>query len=264
MVGDRDFACGSSYNGIGTTKSVITPTDLRLFVSEVQLIRADNTPVAVALEQDGIWQYKNLALIDFEDGNGPCRNGTKGIRTSVTGSVPAGDYRGLKFTLGVPMALNHGDPTVAPSPLNITAMFWNWQGGYRFLKFDFSSPGLARAAQAQSGHMMHGGGHGAASGFAVHLGSTQCQSPSPTQAPSSCGNPNRAAVAFDRFDVAKDTVVVDVGALLAGTNVDVNTSNTSPGCMSSPDDPDCKDIMQRLGLSYGSAAPGKPVLFRMR
>lgn len=263
VIGDRDFVCGNSYAAIGTTKSTITPTDLRLYVSNVRLVRADGTAVPVELEQDGIWQHKNLALLDFEDGSGPCRNGTKGVRRELTGRAPTGDYRGVRFTFGVPFELNHGDPTIAPSPLNVTALFWNWQGGYRFLKFDFNSQGLARAARA-AGHGGHGGDHGAASGFAVHLGSTRCQSGGPTQPAKACENPNRVEVEFERFDPAKNEVVIDVGAIIGGTDIDVNTPNTSPGCMSFPGDPDCKEIMRRLGLPYDGAAAGKQMLFRMR
>ncbi len=265
VIGDRDFACGSSYAAIGTSNSTITPTDLRLYISDPRLVRGDGAEVPLALDQDGTWQHKNVALLDFEDGSGPCRNGNKGMRKTVTGRASAGDYKTLRFTLGVPFALNHADPTIAPSPLNLTAMFWNWQGGYRFLKFDFSSQGLARTAQAQGGQRRHGGDHGAAAGFAVHLGSTRCQSPSPTQPPKSCESPNRVAVELERFDPDKSTVVIDVGALVSGTNVDVNTPGTSPGCMSFPGDADCKDIMRRLGLGYdGAPAAGRQLVFRLQ
>jgi peptidoglycan/LPS O-acetylase OafA/YrhL len=73
------------------------------------------------------------------------------------------------------------------------------------------------------------------------------------------------AVAFDRFDVTKQTVVADIGAVLAGVNVDVNAPNTSPGCMSFPGDADCPPVMGALGLAYGGvAAPGPQRLFSIR
>jgi uncharacterized repeat protein (TIGR04052 family) len=217
--------------------------------------------VPVTLAQDGMWQLDNLALLDFEDGSGPCRNGTAGTNTEVRGSVPAGRYTGLRFTLGVPFARNHGDPTTAPAPLNLTALFWNWQGGYKFVKFDTASSGLNGA------HAMAGAGHGggAASGFSVHLGSTVCASAARTEAPSSCQNPNRVTVQFERFDAATQTVVADIGAVLADANVDVNAPRTSPGCMSFPNDADCPPVMGALGLGYGGvAAPGPQRLFTVR
>jgi uncharacterized repeat protein (TIGR04052 family) len=238
------------------------PDVVRPVFDPLALVDEAGRAVPVALVQDGVWQIDNIALLDFENGTGPCRNGTTGLNTEVRGTVPAGRYVGLRFTLGVPFARNHGDPTVAPSPLNLTAMFWNSQGGYKFVKFDTASSGLQAApAAAGSGH-----GRAAASGFSVHLGSTMCAAPSRTEAPKAeCANPNRVAVAFERFDATKQTVVADIGAVLASANVDVNAPNTSPGCMSFPGDADCPPVMGALGLSYGgAAAPGPQRLFSVR
>ena len=262
QINGQPFACGQSYAGVGTTRSTVTPSDYRFYVSDVSLVDEAGRAVPVTLAQDGVWQLDNIALLDFENGSGPCRNGTTGMNTEVRGTVPAGRYVGLRFTLGVPFARNHGDPTVAPSPLNLTAMFWNWQGGYKFVKFDTASSGLQAAPAAA------GAGHGgaAASGFSVHLGSTMCAAASRTEAPKAeCTNPNRVAVAFERFDATKQTVVADIGAVLAGANVDVNAPNTSPGCMSFPGDADCPPVMGALGLAYGGAAAfGPQRLFSIR
>ena len=260
-INGQPFVCGQSYPEVGTTKSTLTPSDLRFYISEVVLLRADGQAVPVELTQDGVWQLENIALLDFEDGSAACRNGTPALNTAVRGTVPAGDYRGVRFTLGVPFERNHGDPTVAPAPLNNTAMFWNWQGGYKFLKFDSASSGrpvtVAPPAPA---------GGGSASGFSVHLGSTVCASAGRTTAPSApCQNPNRVSVEFKDFDVTRHRVVLDIGRVLAGANVDVNAPNTSPGCMSFPKDADCPPVMGALGLAYdGVPAPGAQQLFRMR
>ena len=258
-VNGAPFACGKSYPNIGTTKSTITPSDFRFFVSAIELLTSDGKAVPVALNQDGVWQYKNVALVDFEDGAGPCGNGTNAIHTEVTGTVPNGSYAGIRFTMGIPFELNHGDPTIAPSPLNITAMFWNWQGGYKFLRTDMASTGLSAKPATKKMAMEHGAkaahGHDDAAGYSVHLGSTMCASGSPTESPSSCKNPNRVTVTFTRFDIAKNTIVADLGAILAGANVDHNAPNTSPGCMSFPKDSDCPAVMNALGLPYDGKAP---------
>ena len=71
-------------------------------------------------EQDGLWQYENVALLDFEDKTGGCRDvGTVETNAQVVGTVPEGDYTGLTFDLGVPFELNHIDASTAPSPLNV-------------------------------------------------------------------------------------------------------------------------------------------------
>lgn len=256
QVNGQPFECGRSYASVGTTKSTITPSDFRMYVSEVHLIDAAGKAVPVRLDQDGVWQLGDTALIDFENGSGPCRNGTAATNTTVRGSVPAGAYTGVRFTLGVPFARNHGDPTVAPAPLNSTAMFWTWQGGYKFLKFDTAStgqPALTAPPAADGG--------GGASGFSVHLGSTLCASPSRTQPPTACANPNRVMVQFDRFDLARNSIVADIGAVLAAANVDVNAPGTSPGCMSFLKDADCPPVMSALGLAYEGRAADAPQRF---
>ncbi|MEM6611072.1 MAG: MbnP family copper-binding protein [Cyanobacteria bacterium P01_C01_bin.72] len=138
-VGESEFACGESYDGVGTEESTITPKDFRFYVSDLALIDDAGNAIPVELEQDGKWQYENTVLLDFEDGTGTCDNGTAAINTEVFGTVPEGDYQSLQFTLGVPEELNHNDAAIAPSPLNLTSMWWNWQGGYKFLRVDLET-----------------------------------------------------------------------------------------------------------------------------
>jgi len=252
----QPFECGKSYKDVGTTRSTIVPSDFRMYISQVQLTTADGQSVPVHLTQDKTWQLEGIALLDFENGQGPCRNGTPPMNTVIRGTVPAGQYKGVTFTVGVPFDRNHGDPTVAPAPLSSTAMFWNWQGGYKFMKFDTASSGRPQIAAKPA---PQGGGN--ASGFSVHLGSTLCASLSRTQAPTACKNPNRIEVTLADFDVKKNKVVVDIGQVLAGVNVDINAPKTSPGCMSFPNDPDCPAIMNALGLSYDGKAPNGPQQF---
>ncbi len=249
MVGSEAFACGRSYDGIGTTKARITPSDFRFYVSEVQLLDRAGKPTPVDLVQDRKWQHRGVALIDFEDKSGPCLNGTAETNLMVRGSAPAGDYAGIRFTLGVPFQLNHEDATLAYSPLNLSGLFWSWLGGYKFLRLDMTTAGP---------------------GFVVHLGSTACQPAGMTtgragahaghggaggaasQRPARCDNPNRPVVTFAIFDPEKDVVVADVAALLARTDVTVNQPGTALGCLSAADDRDCAGVMAAFGLPAGT------------
>ena len=253
QINGQAFECGKSYSGVGTTKSTITPSDFRLYVSQVVLLTTDGKAVPVALTQDKTWQLENIALLDFENGQGPCRNGTPAMNMSVRGSVPMGNYSGVKFTVGVPFERNHGDPTVSPAPLSSTAMFWNWQGGYKFIKFDMASSGQPVVTAPPAAH-----GGGSASGFSVHLGSTVCASASRTQAPSGCQNSNRMEIRLSDFNPANNVVAIDMGRVLANSNVDINTAGTSPGCMSFPKDADCPAVMGALGLAYDGAPATGP------
>ena len=251
-VAATPFTCARSYEGIGATASTVEVADFRVYVSNVRLIGADGSETPIALDQDGIWQVTDVALLDFEDATGTCVNGTPGMNTTMRGTVPAGDYRGLAFDIGVPFALNHGDPTLAPAPLNLTAMFWNWQGGYKFVKVELSSTGQPVTHEANRG-------------WALHLGSTGCASEARTVAPAAeCANPNRVAVRFDGFDPAANTVVLDVAPVLALANIDVNAPETSPGCMSFLNDDDCIPVLPRLGLGFRDIPAGAQMFATMR
>jgi len=265
----KPFACGAQYEGVGMKKSTVTPQDLRFFVSEVELLDASGKAVPVTLDQDGIWQYKSVALIDLEDGKGACRNGNAAMHSALTGTAPAGQYTGLRFTVGVPFELNHGNPISAPSPLNMTAMFWSWQGGYKSIRAEVALAGnAAKPAEpmvdnAASAHSDAPGDRTPrSSGFPVHLGSTGCASASPTTGPATqCKNPNRVLVTLPVFNPATDVVIFDLGKLLAESDVTTNTPNTAPGCMSGENDPDCIPIMKALGLPFRNAPASPQVVF---
>lgn len=232
-VGTQDAACGTAtpYEGLGTADSTVTFNDLRFYVSNVRL-RAGAEEVPMNLEQDGTWQYRDVALLDFENGMAGC-SGTTETNTRVVGTVPPGTYDGIVFDLGVPFALNHADLAAAPSPLNVAAMWWTWQLGYKFLRVDMA---------VQDGE-----------GWNVHVGSVMCDSPGPTDPPENeCDRPNRARIALTGFDPATDTVVLDLAALLADADLSTNAGDT-PGCQSFPDDSgDCTPLFPKLGLDFAT------------
>ncbi|MEL6903307.1 MAG: MbnP family copper-binding protein [Cyanobacteria bacterium J06606_4] len=260
QVGEETFACGETYSlGVGATP--VTAMDFRFYVSQVSLLDAAGNEVPLVLQQDGKWQHQDVALLDFEDKSGACGNGTTETRTQVVGSVPAGEYTGLKFTLGVPFNLNHIDSTLAPSPLNLTSMWWNWNFGYKFARIDLMPEmDMTRVRQDGHGGSEHGG-HGTDSqAFAIHLGSVGCQLDA-AEAPVVCSIPNRTDVVFSDFDPAENVVVADLAALLSNTNLAENEKDTAVGCMSSPEDSDCAGIMQSLGLPFNEQPPGEQRFF---
>lgn len=249
-VSGKPFSCSDTYEGLGSKATAVKGIDYRLFVSGAALLRADGSAQPIALEQDGKWQLDDLALLDFEDGSGGCSTGTAETNTSLRGTVPEGDYVGLTFTLAVPFDKNHNDPTLAAAPLNTTAMFWNWQGGYRFVRID-----LVPVEKAADGPK----------GWFLHLGSTMCPAASKTERPTAeCKNPNYLPVSFAAFDPASNVVVIDPAAVVAEADLTANAPETSPGCMSFPGDADCNTVMGKLGLPYGDIPAGTQKLVTMR
>lgn len=244
LINGAAFTCGDTYSSVGVANTTITPVDYRFYVHDVTLVAADGTEEVVELDQDGTWQRANVALLDFENGSGPCVNGTSPMNTSVRGTVPAGSYTGLRFTLGVPEDLNHADQTTAAAPLDLTSLFWSWNGGYKFLRIDHTSE-----AQPE--------------GWFVHLGSTGCTpSGDPTVPATSCANPHRPIFEFASFDWQTDEVAADLGSLLANSDVTRNTG--AKGCMSFPNDPECHVVMNNLGLPYEGSQPSGQSFFSIR
>lgn len=233
LVAGQKAECGRTYEGIGTSESAFSLEDFRLFVHDVRVVTADGREVPVALEQDGRWQHEDVALLDFETGGSACPAGNAETNTRLRGTVPeAGPFVGLRFTVGVPFELNHEDVTLAPPPLNTSAMFWSWQSGYKFVRID------GRTDEGAP--------------FFFHLGSTGCDGDPLVGGVTACARPNRVEVRIEEFDPEQEKLEVDLAALFAGN--DLASDEADPGCMSDPEDPDCAPIFERLGLDLGGAS----------
>jgi uncharacterized repeat protein (TIGR04052 family) len=237
QFGDAEARCGEVFGGLGMTGENCEVLDLRFFVSNIRLINHDGEEVPLVLDQDDRWQVENVALLDFEDATGGCGDsGTASRNSVVLGSVPEGHYHGVVFDIGVPFELNHSDMAAAPAPLNVSAMFWTWAAGRKFLRVD---------VKTESGTQWN-----------VHVGSTMCESDGATDPPvSACGRPNRAAIGFSEFDHEHDVIVLDVQELLAAVDVTQDTPGSSAGCQSFPgDEAECTNVFPKLGLDFATGA----------
>lgn len=269
----QTFDCDGQFESVGTSDATVKVSEYKLYISRVRMLDVDGNEVPVELDEDGLWQHNGVALLDFENGQGNCSNGTAQTNTSVIGKVSSGEYTGVSFDIGVPFELNHVDPTLAASPMNLTSMFWNWRGGYRFMRVDLANVnamgkegkmhGKGDGKMQSKENKMHGKGHGhgGGRGWSLHIGSTGCTAATPTTAPSSCSSPNRIQVKLEDFDAETDTLVVDPANVLSPVDVTTNTPETPPGCMSSPRDPECSAIFTQLGLD---AAQGDQQLIYIR
>jgi len=239
MVGNDYFSCGASYDGLGTAGSTLTLNDFRFYVSNVRLVDADGHEEPVALEQDGMWQVDDVALLDFENG---CGEGNPEMNLEVVGEVPAGDYVGVRFDVGVPFELNHQNSAAAPAPLNLTSMFWSWAGGYKFVRVDGDSVDIP--------------------GWRFHLGSTGCEGDPMAGGVTSCAQPNRASVSLDGFDPESDVIIADLAMLVDLVDLSSDT-NGSPGCMSGLTDLECEGYFHSLGLPFDGAPAPAQTFFRL-
>lgn len=234
QVADQPVECGQIYSGVGEgVQNTYQVNDFRFYIADVHL-HGNGRTVDVDLEQDGVWQFENLALLDFEDGCGDA--GTPEMNKTITGT-PQGDITGLDefcFTLGVPFDKNHIDEATADSPLNASGMLWAWTSGRKFLRVDgVGDPGGQNVA------------------YNVHLGSTGCVDSGGDPAPDSqCNFSNRAEFCLTDFDPSSDVVVADLAVALEHANIVVNTPDTQPGCMSANADPECIPVLPHIGLDF--------------
>lgn len=228
-MGEQPFGCSDTYTLHGIE---VQPTDLRLFISEVELLRPDGEAVPLTLDEVPGWQTRNVALLDFENGSGACVNGTPDTRYEVSGYAPPGPVRGVRFTIGVPFEVNHADPARAEGPLSLTSLHWGWQAGYKFLTAGLRGEGL---------------------NWQVHLGSTACQGPATNV--SGCDHPNRARIELGTFDIELRSIPLQVDALVAAETLASDAPREARnGCMAEVEDPGCEPVFRGLGLDAAGAS----------
>ncbi len=270
VAGNAPVSCEAPIAGLGTTSQTADLKDLRFFVSDVKLLRKDGTGVSVKLKANKDYRVTgakgSVTLIDLENGKGACaEEGTPGTNASVIGTVPRGTYVGVRWSLGVPFALNHTNTAGAAGPLGLSAMAWSWQFGRKFVKVEFADPAAA-GTQPTSGMKMQmampgttpaptpAAGAWAAPTYFVHVGSTGCTGNPATGNAVSCLAANRSTVKLAKFNPTTQQIAVDVAQLVAGNDL-AKSPDMMPGCMSGPADPECGSEFKALGISW--SADGK-------
>lgn len=243
-LGDQPFACGREFSGVGTGAATVSPLDFRMYVHEVALVRASGERVPLAIRDDATWQHDGLVLLDFEDGSGTCMTGSPRTNLEVRGSVPAhDDYTGVEFIVGVPEEMNHLDGATAAAPLNAQGLWWSWAGGYKYIRLD-----VRPRTQPE---------------FYFHLGATSCDGS--VKDGFECAFANRPRIRLEGFDPDADEIAVDALQILAGVDVERvpdGTTDTLPGCMAFPGDPECPAMLAPLGLRFESEQPaGEQAVF---
>jgi uncharacterized repeat protein (TIGR04052 family) len=205
----------------------VSLTDLRFYVHDVRVVTADGDQVPLTLLADSLWQNGTVVLLDFENGEGRCTNGTQPVNRSVRGMAPAGEYVGLMFRIGVPEELNHQNPLVAEAPLNYSFMHWHWSTGYKFLR-----AGIANDLD----------------GFWMHLGSSRCAGAT------GCGSANRPLIELPAHVPGRDIVVLDLLRLIEGVDL---ADGVPSDCSSGPAEAAaCANPFAALGLDFTTGASG--------
>lgn len=193
-------------------------TQLQFFISDIQI-----------QIQDGKWRTPKLTKSPHQSNNSVllgehCEHSNVlnniNWQVSLVKNTNVTNLNRIRFTLGLPFAVNHLNPLTQESPLNIPSMFWGWQKGHKFLRLEMMT---------------------ADDNWIFHLGSVGCQASSPLRAPAqSCRYPNRYTFELP-LTQDNNTVVLELAALLNTLELSAQTS-----CQSSPNNVSCLTLVNNL------------------
>lgn len=189
---------------------------LRFFISDVAF-KSSGRWQTVDL-QTNAWQTGNVSLLSLVTPD--CELTELNRQLTFKAEHKWQDAEAVRFTLGVPFEQNHLNPLQQPSPLNLSAMFWSWQLGHKFLRLDMRGPQAA---------------------WSFHLGSIGCQSASRVRSPNQpCAKPNRIEVELGA--PTSGSLQVDLDRLLDNVSMQQMQS-----CMFQlPDLPSCEQLLINL------------------
>ena len=207
---------------------------LAFFISDVQLA-TEKTAYQPQLRTTP-WQTGDVVLIQphladcaakstTEDKTVPKGNETQQTLKSnkhLQFSIPVDldSAQQLAFTLAVPFALNHQNPLLQPSPLNLPSMFWSWRSGHKFFRLDMQSPN---------------------NNWVFHMGSVGCSAVSTMRSPEKeCLQPNRVDFLLDKKHHGTK-LVMHLDRLIANTQL-----QNSDSCLFHSDQQSCSILMSNL------------------
>ena len=218
--GDTRLTCDAS-------SAVASLSDLRFYVHDIRLLDESGNELSLALDPDNIWQSETVALLDFENGEGDCVNGSPQTNVSVRGQYSGHAAGGLRMNIGVPEELNHADPMLAAAPMTYTPMHWHWKSGYKFMRAGIRLPDN--------------------DGFWLHLGSSRCEGTIGNIL--GCKSANRPLVDLPEFVAGESVVVIDLQRLTQG--LDLHDATVSE-CQSGPAESECQMPFEALGVEFSS------------
>ncbi|MCS7075270.1 MAG: hypothetical protein NZ455_01100 [Bacteroidia bacterium] len=132
VVNTADLVFGNNYtNGAGNNYKV---SEFKMYISEVTFVREDGSEY----KDNGIYLV-DMSNKTIKSTTAKTSHGGKGALITIR-NVPAGTYKGIRFTIGVPTNKNNIDATKITdtnNPLHTNnGMYWSWNAGYIFNKFE--------------------------------------------------------------------------------------------------------------------------------
>lgn len=125
-------------------------SELKYVVSNIRLVKTDGTEIPYNVN-------------DLDKGATVVNQSKQASLDYVLTNIPVGEYRQLKFGLGVKQEINTLDQVRFPvfyaaAGANDTDMMWQWATGYRFTKIEGFYGGENNAFQVHTGSTLNGEG----------------------------------------------------------------------------------------------------------
>jgi hypothetical protein len=134
-VGDAPLELGKSYKTPGGAE--FTVDLLKFYTSNVQLVKADGSSLTIPGVSLTSWSSEPAQTGSLMQGGQNIKAASSSGATFFKLSAPAGEYKGLRFEVGVPKDLNHRDASTMALPLGLeSGMFWAWNPGYIFFRVE--------------------------------------------------------------------------------------------------------------------------------
>lgn len=103
--------------------NLVNFSSLLFYISDIKLVNEDNEEVLI----------KEVDMINFYNNHSSANTASLGETLTIEG-VPEGEYKAIKFGIGLPASLNATSPAdyTSDNPMSKTEMYWDWRGTYIF------------------------------------------------------------------------------------------------------------------------------------
>ncbi len=215
---DTAISCSSA---ISHSNKHWSYTQLQFFISNIELKNGAGQWQQALLEHSP-YQTKQAALLGEQCYADQKSNNKANWVLQLDSNSKLNEATDIRFTLGLPFAINHLNPLTQESPLNIPSMFWSWQIGHKFLRLEMVTKDDT---------------------WLYHLGSIGCSASSPMRSPEQeCRYPNRYEFELP-LNKQHKLLKFELASLLNNVTLSAHTS-----CQSSPDSFSCQTLMSNLNL----------------
>ena len=128
-VGTADLACSDKSDAMVASGEIFS--DVRFFVSNLSLVDGAGQVTSLTLDAKDL-QFTDssgtsIALLNFLEADCASSDATRTVNTSISGFLKTGQYKTLRFQLGLPYPAMDARLVAMPAALAPSDMGWMWE-----------------------------------------------------------------------------------------------------------------------------------------